>query len=213
MTARVPSALALLLALGALAGACSKKDEAIEETDEGKGKKPKPPKKTPKTREPANHRAAHAECPRTTPSKPIGTYGPVMIQLGAPCTTNADCKDGKNGRCAADLHCSYDSCYADEDCGKAGVCVCNQRGKFGWSCRMGGCSIDSDCGPGNYCSPSYGETCGSFGGVVGWYCHKAEDRADDDCVDDDDCAKQPGGYCAWNQKSGHWRCGYGHCVG
>ena len=59
MRLALPSALALVLLGAAVTTAC-KKDEGITEADEGKGKKPKPPKKTTALREPAQHRKAQA---------------------------------------------------------------------------------------------------------------------------------------------------------
>jgi hypothetical protein len=207
----------MLTLLVAGAGACSRAETDTKATPDEPAKKPPkkadhpPPPVTART--PEKHRESGTPCPREATRE---THGPRMrTPDGPPCTANADCKEQKNGRCSASGFCSYDSCYADADCGKGGVCVCTEEGKRGYACVMGNCSVDGDCkgerGNG-YCSPTYGLSCGPFTGTIGWYCH----TKDDDCVDDGDCAK-PGkgarGYCAWSPEASKWVCGYGQCVG
>lgn len=202
------SAVVLALSAVTLAAACKRDDpDAKPDDTSSKSKKPKTPPKP--SRVPAEHRAAHTACDRAdTPAPTTVTHAARMvIPEGPACASKSDCTESPNGRCAAG-HCTYDGCYEDKDCGK-GVCTCSQEGKRGWYCKPGDCSVDGDCGSG-YCSPSVSITCGSFFGVVGFYCRTAEDE----CVDDGDCTKdKQGGYCAFDDKAKHWRCGYGRCVG
>ena len=127
------------------------------------------------------------------------------------CTTDADCTEGRNGRCEdfrGDIHCSYDTCFDDDGCDGTHVCACG--GGF-WSdnnvcLREGNCRTDGDCGPGGYCSPSLGD-CGEYSGVVGYFCHTAEDE----CVDDEDC--EGGDHCAFDPVTDRWMCSDTACVG
>lgn len=136
---------------------------------------------------------------------------------GGDCKKDADCTAGKNGRCAMSgggrmrpvPRCIYDACFADADCGSKSECKCGGAPGRGNACIAGNCATDDDCGDG-YCSPSYGTSCGAYGGYVGNYCHG---RADE-CTNDAECTKSgDSGYCAWSPEVGHWKCGYSHCVG
>ena len=133
------------------------------------------------------------------------------------CTSDADCTDGHNGRCSSDrgwMHCTYDRCRTDDECGNASVCECEGGFRSDHNvCLSGNCATDSDCGPGGYCSPSFGD-CGNYGGTVGYFCRTCEDE----CVNDSDCADldaEPWGapYCMYDEGVGHWRCANSHCVG
>jgi hypothetical protein len=189
--------------------ACKRDDATIGKTPE----KPKTGKIKKTSPVPEKHRAEHAKCqvadtaaPKTTTFKPMAPQPP-----GPPCSTRSDCKAGKGARCAAG-HCIYDQCYEDGDC-KA-VCECidhTEHGTGGHFCRQGNCSIDADCGSDNYCSPTFGFSCGSYSGVVGYYCHTNKDE----CLNDGDCheAGTAYGYCAYDTEKGHWRCGYAECDG
>ena len=188
-----------------------------------------PPKK--KGPEPQNHRAVAQTCPQgptpgdvaPAPSASSGT-GASAARARAPaafgdaeCAKDADCKEGKNGRCAMTgggrmqprPGCVYDKCFADADCGAKSACVCGTTG-VGNYCRPGNCATDADCGN-SYCSPSYGLSCGPYGGYHGNYCH----TSDDECTNDDDCAGKgnESGYCAWHPEASRWKCGHNHCVG
>ena len=91
--------------------------------------KSEPTKETP--RMPKQHRGDTISA--CTPSSP-GTAG----SSDPGCHTDADCKDGKNGRCnrAGNPHagyrnqCGYDSCLADTDCANGGTCQCTGGGDF-----------------------------------------------------------------------------------
>jgi hypothetical protein len=104
--------------------------------------------------------------------------------------------------------CVYDACGADADCGAKSECKCSSAPGNGNTCVAGNCATDDDCGE-SYCSPSFGTSCGAYFGYVGNYCHTSKDA----CASDAECTAQPGGYCAWHPEIGHWKCGYGHCVG
>jgi hypothetical protein len=197
--------------------------ESITSTNETNKPTKKPAKR--RGKEPTNHRATAMACP-AGPTKgdvapaasgsaaaPFGHAGP------AKCKSDAECTEGKNGRCAMTgggrlpphADCVYDQCFADADCGAKSECVCGGSPGRGNVCMQGNCATDADCGDG-YCSPSYGLSCGPYTGYVGNYCH----TADDECTNDDECkkgGKSEYGYCAWYPELGHWKCGYGFCVG
>ncbi|HJL14694.1 MAG TPA: hypothetical protein RMH99_03500 [Sandaracinaceae bacterium LLY-WYZ-13_1] len=168
--------------------------------------------------EPEAHRSAEATCRRERPAPPLAGEIPEHSE----CDEHADCTEGTNGRCTGGsfhgYHCSYDRCFADDDCAdRGGPCLCRGDGGGVASgganrCAAGNCRTDADCGPGGFCSPSLGD-CGDYGGVQGYYCHTCEDE----CTDDADCADMEGifgrGYCAYDEVVGHWRCAYDHCAG
>lgn len=143
--------------------------------------------------------------------------GTAMAGFEGECDEDADCVDGRNGRCRdfrGDQRCTYDECFSDADCPGKGVCECG--GGF-WSdhnvcLNDGNCRTDADCADGERegaCSPTLGD-CGDYAGVVAYYCHTPADE----CVDDADCAGVlPGGYCAFNPAAGHWKCSDAQCVG
>ncbi len=203
--------LALVLLVGlALAPACKHSDGSDIEKDSPKPpKKKKEPEPEKSLKEPKKHRASHAACSRAdTPPSGAVTFGPKLpTPKGPACKSKADCTDKANGRCAVGF-CTYDHCYEDKDCGK-GSCECVQEGVRGYFCKAGDCAVDADCGAGNYCSPTWGMSCGAFTGVIGYYCHTKKDE----CTDDDECTENGKGYCAYDNDKGRWRCGYGHCVG
>lgn len=166
---------------------------------------------------PARHRTMGAACDHERPpgSSPDPGGGPP-----AECTTDAECTASENGRCNGNAHdgwrCTYDACFADDDCaGTTSVCEC--EGGFRTdanACLPGDCRTDDDCASG-FCSPTLG-SCGDYTGTVGWYCHTCEDE----CVDDADCVL-PGvdagffgrPYCAFDATVSHWVCMNSHCAG
>ncbi len=130
------------------------------------------------------------------------------------CTAHEECTEGDNGRCIGNGHdgwsCSYDRCFADDDCDNVCECEGGFRGDFN-VCVGGDCRTDADCGPGGYCSPSFGD-CGEYTGVVAYYCH----TPDDECIDDSDCdgdGNFGAPYCAYNPAAGKWMCSDSHCAG
>lgn len=170
----------------------------------------------PTTRTPKDHRATATVCEVKKPAE--NPYIPEA-GTGAPtdCHSNAECTTGRNGRCDGNPHdgyrCTYDECYADDECGSKGVCSCNGATRATNNvCIEGDCRIDADCGSGGFCSPTLG-SCGHYGKAVAYYCHTAQDE----CVDDDDCAASvPGaqkGYCAYEKSVGRWKCSTNECVG
>ena len=121
------------------------------------------------------------------------------------CTKDADCTAGNNGRClvtkvgAHGNVCSYDTCFADSDCGSK-ACHCRESASDANTCVGGNCRVDADCGAGGYCSPSVDFHATNFGST-GYYCHTSSDR----CINDADC-RNPGEQCAFDPTAQHWAC-------
>lgn len=165
---------------------------------------------------PNAHRSEAPKCPEV-PRAPSIEEHRLAAQLdggdgSSRCRTDADCTQGKNGRCIGGGHslptCAYDRCASDTDCGPRESCNCDAN--EGNACLPANCHTDEDCG-GRGCSPTHGETCGNMGGAVGFYCHTAHDA----CVNDEDCARDAGsrGLCVYQPAAGHWACSYSMCVG
>ena len=154
-------------------------------------------------REPKKHRVSSAACPQTRP--------PGSVPYPGFCKSDAECTDGKNGRCTPSGRrggpsCTYDQCFSDSDC-KGTVCECREGGASGPNvCKAGNCRTDADC-KGSYCSPSLG-SCGHFTGPVGYFCH----GKDDECVDDGDCDGKEGA-CRFVREVGHFKCSTSECRG
>lgn len=155
------------------------------------------------TRIPTNHRASATPCSH---DRGVGTADPQI--MNPDCAKDADCTTGTNGRClvttvAAHLnYCSYDTCFADTDCGGIKVCTCREFPSDANRCAPGNCKVDADCGPKGYCSPSVDFDKTNFG-VTGYWCHTAADE----CANDSDCTDSNGhGKCAYNTQSATWKC-------
>jgi hypothetical protein len=175
---------------------------------------------------PAVHRDVASMCPDTRGAGVTSDAGGPDAGFPGECASDADCTQGKNGRCLppqgnlrADL-CSYDDCANDADCPGGKVCTCGtpigQNGSDGTPIRTGNrcvpanCHLDADCGAGGFCSPTVDTTCGSRSGIVGYYCHTPSDE----CVKDDQCTDGGlPGYCAYDPMKAHWVCEYGFCAG
>lgn len=127
-----------------------------------------------------------------------------------PCAGDNDCTAlGADSRCIVTSNgnfCHTDECFADSDCGDVAVCDCRGEGN---RCLQGDCRVDDDCGSNGYCSPSYSEICGTFGGFEGYFCRTQQDT----CVFDSECTEEGPGLCTWSPEAGHWACSYGLCVG
>jgi hypothetical protein len=161
-------------------------------------------------REPAQHRATADFC-LVVPGNSAGGSAGTPFPDGE-CTVDADCTNGKNGRCVAQhgTYCTYDTCYSDAECESGAACLCSTPGGRGNRCGELGCRVDADC-PGSWCSPTFG-TCGGFSGVIGYACHSNADE----CIDDSDCGDPIGvgaPYCAFSPMVGHWLCSTSACVG
>jgi hypothetical protein len=179
----------------------------------GGGTSPVDPNRTPKV-----HRASAMTCDDMRPPG-IADAG---LESGAPdsgvpdqCNQDSDCTMGKDGRCGYSRigkQCSYDTCFADADCGNNGVCVCRTGGSNNHCAGGGGpgaCRVDADCGAKGFCSPSAG-SCGPGYGIQGYFCHTSSDT----CVDDSDC--QDGGlagYCMFETTVKKWQCSNSICAG
>lgn len=156
---------------------------------------------------PKNHRAASSTCTEAraplTPGAPTGGSGPS-------CKTDADCKDGKNGRCGPmgrRWGCSYDDCFVDTDCPAGNACECRGAGASeANTCKAGNCRTDADCN-GNYCSPSL-SNCGHLFGTFGYFCHSRKDE----CTDDSDCGGVAGA-CRYIGQGGYFKCSTQECDG
>lgn len=159
-------------------------------------------------RTPAVHRGQATACPS---DRPAGTTVPNQ----GSCATDAECTQGKNGRCVsialAPSACTYDTCFADSDCGGSGDCQCRDAASGGANaCRQGNCKTDADCGVvgRGFCSPSgvlldvYCRT-GVPAGSFGWFCHVPADE----CVSDSDCGSSAlTGACIFDVTKQHWAC-------
>lgn len=158
-------------------------------------------------RTPKKHRAAATACSQER--------APVSPKAGdhseyASCSKDADCKDGKNGRCGPNGRrwgCSYDECRTDAECENKGVCECRTTDKAANKCKAGNCRTDADC-KGTYCSPSLG-SCGHMFGTVGFFCHTPKDE----CNDDDDCPGKIPDSCRYIPEAGAFKCSHGECKG
>lgn len=156
---------------------------------------------------PDKHRPTAPTCSMDRPPQIVDAR---MADSGIPgsCEIDADCTQGKNGRCGrptgnrAGNYCSYDSCFADADCAADEACSCAVSGNV---CVKGNCRLDSDCGVGGYCSPTIGGGCGGTG-VAGYFCHTASDE----CANDSDCKATSQDLqtksCAWEPTSKKWKC-------
>jgi hypothetical protein len=155
-------------------------------------------------RVPVNHRPAGSICPM---QRGVGTTCTQPNCAPGNCTSDADCTQGKNGRCLAQgpaisYQCSYDQCFADTDCAASAPCLCRSSAADPEPnvCATGSdCRVDSDCGPNGYCSPS---DCGY--GLGTYFCHTPADT----CVDDSDCGGTTSNMrCLFDTTAKHWACG------
>lgn len=156
---------------------------------------------------PSQHRATAAACavPRAPSVTHDGGFNPN--NPFATCHADAECTQGKNGRCGAVYNsaacaCDYDDCASDADCPNGGTCVCRTESSAALKNRCapkGDCATDADCGTGGYCSPSLllGDTCNPTN--TAFYCHTAQDE----CANDSDCT---GGHCIYQPTDKSWTC-------
>jgi hypothetical protein len=154
------------------------------------------------TRTPTNHRPSGSTCPQMRAASTTMISG-----QGGPCSTDADCTMGKNGRClegpcpgsACGIQCSYDQCFSDSDCPANVPCDCRASATdlAANLCFTGSeCRVDSDCGACGFCSPSLSNVC--FEGLS-YFCHGPADT----CIDDTDC---PNNLCTYDPTAKHWSC-------
>lgn len=157
------------------------------------------PSRTDIGREPLHHRTGAPACvaTRTSPEPVISAS-----TTRADCTANAQCKDGRNGRCVvarSTASCVYDACTNAAECPGVAVCECADVNL----CVASGCLKDADCGGGGYCSPS---SCATGNGAP-HFCH----TTDDECIDDADCGAGGVNVCRYQPGSRTWRCMTNDC--
>lgn len=143
--------------------------------------------------------------PRTLPpSNATSDYG---------CKSDADCKEGRDGRCVSNTTgvygsatpfvrspllagppppppktvCTYDRCMANSECGAKARCACGDGTGRNSCVPLDACRIDGDCGKDSLC------TCGTNGAAN--TCIFANCRTDADC-DGRGCGQgHSGAYC------------------
>jgi len=159
---------------------------------------------------PINHRHDDTQCaqPPISPGSCAGSGADGGGEF--PCTDDASCTKGINGRCTLDTlngwcTCTFDQCQRDSDCKLAAEPTCACHGApytiygAGNACVLGDCRIDSDCGAGGYCSPA-----GALD-LYGYYCHTPQDT----CTNDDQCGGCSGAEmprCVFATGDHHWKC-------
>jgi hypothetical protein len=184
---------------------------------------------------PLQHRSTSASCPsQRGPGPSCVTTScasqPYPSGVASTCSSDSQCKDGKNGRCFPNEGlvgpggCSYDECFTDSNCGARTPCLCRSSSTDNSAnvCDIGGnCAVDSDCGPGGYCSPSVqvapNQPTNVCWGSTPYYCHSASDL----CINDSDCAPLDAGppttssptyTCAYNPQDSRWECTQAVCA-
>lgn len=124
--------------------------------------------------------------------------GGVVRPPSYECFRDADCTNGKDGRCivasgglaGSRQVCVYTECTSDGECGAGKVCQCNGTGS---SCVQAYCRTDAECTDKLGCSPA----------ADGYRCHTKSDE----CVDDTDCGvAATRTYCDFDGQKGHWVC-------
>jgi hypothetical protein len=165
---------------------------------------------------PVQHRPEPTVCPSTrSPISVGGDAAPVGPNAQGLCLVDADCKAGKNGRCAnlrggascsnpagyayvTECECTYDACFSDADCPAGTLCNCDPLA--GNACLPANCRVDSDCASG-YCSPSQAQSYCSYATTGGYYCHTDQDSCDSDA----DCPEADEA-CTWQPQTNAWQC-------
>jgi hypothetical protein len=143
-----------------------------------------------------DHRSAPLACEASRPCTPIRP---------AACRAHSQCSEAENGRCDYNGgECTYDECFADEDCQQNALCDCAGGPDANHRCLPVECRSDEDCEDGLWCSPSSPLECPQP--VVGYYCHTAEDE----CLVDSDCSG-PSSYCAFAPDIRAWVCATQSC--
>lgn len=157
---------------------------------------------------PTLHRVAAQACSTDRPPSVTHDGGFNPNNPYATCHKDAECTQGRNGRCegvfnSAACACDYGQCTTDSEC-NGGACIC-RTARYGgptYCAAKGNCLTDADCGSGGYCSPSrVGDTCNDAN--IAYYCH----TSDDECANDADCDAFPSaGFCLVPAGQTHWQC-------
>ena len=144
---------------------------------------------------------------RTCTDKP--PPGTVHADGAGLCKSDADCKDGIEGRCnfmsngrmAPTNQCTFDLCSADKDCNAGTLCICNGGLTGRNECVLANCHDATDCG-GSQCglSPAGAGSDTYSYAPAGRYCKTTDDK----CTDDKPCKQ--GDVCAFSTSHSRWEC-------
>jgi hypothetical protein len=128
---------------------------------------------------------------------------------GSTCTVDADCAEGRDGRCRTvylghGQHknaCTYDACGSDADCSGANdLCVCGASQTARNVCRPANCHGDADCAGGT-CKTTPPGPSDDIYVPAGPFCTSAKDA----CKDDASCGGG-GKVCAYDRGQKLWAC-------
>ncbi len=159
----------------------------------------------------------------TTTSCPKRTIPPSNKSSARGCKSDADCKDGIDGRCVDSGYrgaaapargngnllaeppaappptiCVYDQCTANADCGTKARCACGDDTARAACVPLDACLADADCGEAMLC------TCGGSGQPN--TCVAGNCRADADCSAGQKCHGGPSGnFCTTPNDACHER--------
>lgn len=173
-----------------------------------------PPPATPVTTPPPDPRVDAPACAVVRPP----ADGAADPRPNDTCSIDADCKDGREGRCAfadARKSCTYHACVSDTDCG-AGTEVCGcglGTGKRNVCLKNSKCRTNTDCPASQFCALSalpgipIGDGDVTFNGQAwGYFCTTSNDV----CRSASDCRADPHDRsCTFSTRLGRWACGGG----
>jgi len=152
---------------------------------------------------------------KVTTTCPSRVLPPSNASSARGCKSDADCKDGIEGRCVdsgykdpsgsssrvtpsnllagppplpAPTLCTYDQCVADADCGAKARCACGAGSARNACVGVDACFTDHDCAPESLCR------CGASGSPN--VCALGNCRTDGDCAGGPCIAGVSGSYCA-----------------
>ena len=146
-------------------------------------------------------RVSARACPVVGPSPAIAPN-----ERGS-CTSDADCPNGRQGRCKAismghgmvRATCTYDACASDADCPSGTLCLCGASYEGRNACMPADCHDDADCPAGRTCENIPPNATGSLI-PTGRQCHTKADT----CSKPESCGA--GKTCAYQVGSSRWEC-------